>query len=173
MVSLKPTKKKTSHGKNEALTYEATGRLGDDIWGARRVVLPLALLHITNGFICTGIRMHSTPEHCLVNGGFQLYFGVEKAMIQLVVPFILVEKDMFQLVAEWFFFQGALYMLGAFRKNPSRAHFNWNGDETQDMGFELSPSPKRLAADWTPGKENGAANGKLFFDGISREIIIP
>ena len=28
--------------------------------------------------------LHSTPEHCLVNGGFQLYFGVEKAMFQTV-----------------------------------------------------------------------------------------
>ena len=41
--------------------------------------------------------LHYTPEHCLVNGGF-LYFGVEKAVVQLGQMYLLrspVQKPLF------------------------------------------------------------------------------
>ena len=36
--------------------------------------------------------LHYTPEHCLVNGGVQLYFGVEKAMFQMVAKGIFFKE---------------------------------------------------------------------------------
>ena len=40
--------------------------------------------------------LHYTPEHCLENGGFNLYFGVEKPMLQMVATWRSFGEPCFQ-----------------------------------------------------------------------------
>ena len=44
----------------------------------------------SDSFACgSGIRMHYTPEHCPVNGGFQLYFCGKSNMLQMGKMYLL------------------------------------------------------------------------------------